>query len=253
MLSYLVRTVFRIRDSVFRFFKRLFTNPSLNNYQAWFVFSRVNILAEIKRHLTSGSPSGVQVAVLLWVRHQADFLATLDLSGVEQLLACSSCGGLDLDQQLRWLRQFVPDTLAVLPTALPVIATWALQAVTQLELQRGRNRAAHNCCWPDNGLRFAEEMLAAMQFGRDGGGGGGGGGGGTAFNQFLTILTLSQQRAEVESPLSHLVRLIVDLGHLVKLYRSYRIRPVHPPPPTSWKRNSCQDQGGIATIRDKRT
>ncbi len=82
--------------------------------------------------------------------------------------------------------------------------------------QRGRSSCSTSNNWPENGLRFAEAMLAAMQFG--------GGGGGTGFNQFLTLLTLNQQRTEADSPLSHLTRLIVDLGHLATLYRRFRIR-----------------------------
>jgi hypothetical protein len=80
--------------------------------------------------------------------------------------------------------------------------------------QRGRSSSSGSNSWPENGLRFAEAMLAAMQFG----------GGGTGFNQFLTLLTLNQQRTEADSPLSHLTRLIVDLGHMATLYRRFRIR-----------------------------
>jgi hypothetical protein len=92
------------------------------------------------------------------------------------------------------------------------------QVVGKMEVlagQRGRNSSTSGSnSWPENGLRFAEAMLAAMQFG----------GGGTGFNQFLTLLTLNQQRTEADSPLSHLTRLIVDLGHLATLYRRFRIR-----------------------------
>jgi hypothetical protein len=55
--------------------------------------------------------------------------ATLLLPGVEQLLDCSSSSNnsLSLDEKLRWLRQFVPDTLAALPIALPAFASWTLE------------------------------------------------------------------------------------------------------------------------------
>ncbi len=49
---------------------------------------------------------------------------------MEQLLDCSSSSSnnsLSLDEKLRWLRQFVPDTLAVLPIALPAVASWTLE------------------------------------------------------------------------------------------------------------------------------
>jgi hypothetical protein len=48
---------------------------------------------------------------------------------VEQLLDCSSSSNnsLSLDEKLRWLRQFVPDTLAALPIALPAFASWTLE------------------------------------------------------------------------------------------------------------------------------
>jgi hypothetical protein len=49
---------------------------------------------------------------------------------VEQLLDCSSSSSnnsLSLDEKLRWLRQFVPDTLAALPIALPAFASWTLE------------------------------------------------------------------------------------------------------------------------------
>ncbi len=49
---------------------------------------------------------------------------------MEQLLDCSSSSSnnsLSLDEKLRWLRQFVPDTLAALPIALPVFASWTLE------------------------------------------------------------------------------------------------------------------------------
>jgi hypothetical protein len=45
------------------------------------VFARANILKEIKRHLAAGTGAGLQNAVLLWVRHRADFLPSLDLAG----------------------------------------------------------------------------------------------------------------------------------------------------------------------------
>jgi hypothetical protein len=91
------------------------------------------------------------------------------------------------------------------------------QVVGKMEVlagQRGRISSGGSNSWPENGLRFAEAMLAAMQFGD----------GETGFNQFLTLLTLNQQRTEADSPLSHLTRLIVDLGHLATLYRRFRIR-----------------------------
>ncbi len=50
-------------------------------FKAWFVFARANILKEIKRHLAGGTGAGLQNAVLLWVRHRADFLPSLDLAG----------------------------------------------------------------------------------------------------------------------------------------------------------------------------
>ncbi len=53
----------------------------LNYVKAWFVFARANILKEIKRHLAAGTGAGLQNAVLLWVRHRADFLPSLDLAG----------------------------------------------------------------------------------------------------------------------------------------------------------------------------
>ena len=41
--------------------------------------------------------------------------------------------------------------------------------------------------WPENGLTFAEDILATLQFCRSG----------EDFNQFMTILTLNQQRTQV--------------------------------------------------------
>ncbi len=67
--------------------------------------------------------------------------ATLLLPGVEQLLDCSSSSSnnsLSLDEKLRWLRQFVPDTLAALPIALPAYASWTLEVKENIQF---RNRS----------------------------------------------------------------------------------------------------------------
>ena len=102
--------------------------------------------------------------------------------------------------------------LQLVPASLPVLAGWAAETVCQLEVHQRKQ-------WPENGLRFAEAILATLQFGK-----GGGGGGEEDLNQFMMILTLNQQRTEKESALSKLIHLINLLKDLQRLKQQFRIK-----------------------------
>ena len=99
----------------------------------------------------------------------------------------------------------------MVPDCLPVLATWGVRAVKRLELSKRKQ-------WPQCGLEFAQAILKTMTFNKEGE---------TTvsdFNQFMTLLTLNQQRAEPESPLSHLILLINSLEDLLVLHKQYKIK-----------------------------
>jgi len=150
-------------------------------------------------------------ALLLWIRHQAEFRTQLDTEMISSLLD-SIPDSQSCDSVLHWLRQFIPDSLAMVPDSLPVLASWAVRAVKRLELGKRK-------LWPVCGLEFAQAILETMTFTREVGE--------TAvsdFNQFMTLLTLNQQRAEPESPLSHLIQLINSLKDLLVLHKQFKIK-----------------------------
>ena len=171
------------------------------NVEQWIQFSRSDMLDQTRRALRAGA---VSTALLYWVRHKAEFRSRLDVSAISDLLECAADGP-ELSARLQWLRQFVPDILRLLPACLPVLAGWAGEEVLRLELDRK--------AWPENGLDFAQDVLAAMQFGAI-----------DDVTQFMTILTLNQQRTEPDSALSKLIQLINLLQDLLQLKQRFRIK-----------------------------
>eukprot|EP00090_Calanus_glacialis_P046972 TRINITY_DN9495_c0_g1_i1.p1 TRINITY_DN9495_c0_g1~~TRINITY_DN9495_c0_g1_i1.p1 ORF type:complete len:2089 (+),score=822.89 TRINITY_DN9495_c0_g1_i1:455-6268(+) len=174
----------------------------------WMEFTRACMLNMVEQALTQGDLSK---ALLLWIRHQAEFKELLDTDQISSLLECIP-DSQPCDSVLHWLRQFIPDSLHIVPGCLPVMATWATEAVRRLELGKRK-------LWPLCGLEFAQAILETMTFNRETGE--------TAvsdFNQFMTLLTLNQQRAEPESPLSHLINLINSLKDLLVLHKQFRIK-----------------------------
>ena len=178
-----------------------------NLVDQWMDFTRVNMLHLVVQTLAQGDLSK---ALLLWIRHQAEFKHLLDTDTITDLLD-SIPDSQSCDSVLHWLRQFIPDSLAMVPDCLPVLATWGVRAVKRLELSKRKQ-------WPQCGLEFAQAILETMTFNKEGE---------TTvsdFNQFMTLLTLNQQRAEPESPLSHLILLINSLEDLLVLHKQYKIK-----------------------------
>ena len=174
----------------------------------WMDFTRACMLNLVVQALTQGDMSK---ALLLWIRHQAEFKNLLDTDAISDLLD-SIPDSQACDSVLHWLRQFIPDSLAMVPDCLPVLASWGVRAVKRLELAKRKQ-------WPLCGLEFAQAILKTMTFNREAGE--------TSvsdFNQFMTLLTLNQQRAEPESPLSHLIHLINSLEDLLVLHKQYKIK-----------------------------
>ena len=178
-----------------------------NLIDLWMDFTRASMLIELEQSLSCGD---LNKSLLLWIRHQAEFKVSLDVDKIADLLYCipenQSC-----DSILRWLRQFIPDSLNIVPGCLPVMATWAVDTVKRLELLKKK-------LWPSIGLEFAQSVLDTMTFSKDGESSA------SDFNQFMTLLTLNQQRAEQESPLTHLIQLINSLKDLLILHKQYRIK-----------------------------
>ena len=120
---------------------------------------------------------------MIMIRHRAEFTDRLDCDLIGRLLAAVP-DSLEVEARLHWLRQFVPDVLQLVPGSLPVIAGWAVEAVKKLELGRRRE-------WPANGRHFASEILETMHFVAKSGNGG------SDFTEFLTLLTLNQERSDI--------------------------------------------------------
>jgi len=194
------RNLLKIGETMHRLETYVITEEE-QSVESWMKFSRVDILSEIKKTLTRGN---VNTALLYWVRHQAELRSRMDLPQILDILS-SLPVNISIQTQLRWLRQFIPDVLQILPDSLPSLAAWACNSVKELE--------GNHHDWPEKGLCFAEDVLATMQFEKF-----------DDFNQFLTILTLNQQRSENDSALSKLINLINMLKDLLQLKTEFRIK-----------------------------
>ena len=170
----------------------------------WLDFMRASMLKTVKNFVSRGDLSRAQ---LVWVRHQAEFREMLEVETVRDLLERLD-DTLSYTSLLPWLQQFIPDSLRLVPACLPAVAAWAVEAVTKLEL-------SHRTSWPLSGLSLARAVLTTMTFSRNQA---------TDFSQFMSMLTLNQQRIEPESPLSQLVSLIKALEDLLVLHKQFRIK-----------------------------
>ena len=171
----------------------------------WLDFMRASMLTTVKTFVSRGE---LGRALLVWVRHQAEFSEKLDVETVRDLLD-RLADTLTFSDLQPWLHQFIPDCLRLVPASLPVVATWAVEAVTRLELT---HRTSY---WPLSGLSLARAVLDTMTFTRDQA---------TDFSQFMSLLTLNQQRMEPESPLSQLINLIKSLEDLLVLHKQFKIK-----------------------------
>ena len=57
----------------------------------------------------------------------------------------------NIETKLQFLKQFIPDILQLNPGSLAVLATWTMDTVHLLEMDRKE--------WPENGLTFAKEVM----------------------------------------------------------------------------------------------
>ena len=170
----------------------------------WLDFMRASMLETVRTFLSRGD---LARASLVWVRHQAEFRDVLQVETVRELLDRLG-DGLKYEDLLPWLNQFIPDSLQLVPACLPALASWAVEAVTRLEL-------THRTTWPLSGLTLARAVLTTMTFNRNSA---------SDFSQFMSLLTLNQQRMESQSPLSQLVNLIKALEDLLVLHKQFRIK-----------------------------
>ena len=171
----------------------------------WMEFTRASMLTSVENLISRGD---LERARLLWIRHQAEFKDKLDVALVSRLLEIIP-ETVEAESILAWLAQLIPDCLTLVPDSLPAVSSWAVRAVTRLELSK---RAA----WPQSGLLFARAVLDTMTFSRSSSN--------TDFTQFMTLLTLNQQRIEPDSPLSQLINIIKSLEDLLVLHKQFRIK-----------------------------
>lgn len=163
------------------------------------------MLTTIQAMLSRGD---LERALLVWIRHQAEFKDQLDLEVVQDLLELIP-DTVDTSSILSWIHQFIPDCLQLVADSLPVISSWAVTAVTKLEL-------THRSSWPQAGLAFATAVLDSMTFRKTSST--------SDFNQFMSLLILNQQRNEINSPLCQLINLIKALEDLMVLHKKFRIK-----------------------------
>ena len=178
----------------------------VDTVDTWMEFTRAAMLGQVETLLARGD---LERALLVWIRHQAEFRAELGAGAVRALLQLipDTVSGPRL---LAWLAQFIPDCLELVPDSLPAICSWAVAAVTSLELAR-------RATWPQSGLALARAVLDTMTFRRTQAGA-------SDFSQFMSLLTLNQQRIEQDSPLSQLINLIKALEDLLLLHKKFRIK-----------------------------
>ena len=177
-----------------------------DSVEQWLDFCRADMLSLVLASLRQGA---LARALLLWTRHLAEFQARLSLDRVRELLEAAP-DTQDLSSLLPWLRQLVPDLLELEPRALPLLATWAAGHTRKLELARRKE-------WPEIGITFSEAVLATLSFSREEERGG-------DCSSYMTLLTLSQQRAQPDSPLSQFILMINSLKDLLVLHRQFKIK-----------------------------
>ena len=199
------RLLLRVGQTLHRLETFVLIHTGEAEMDTWMEFTRASMLTSIE---TLISRADLDRARLLWIRHQAEFKDKLDVSLVTRLLEIIP-EMVEPQSVLAWLSQLIPDCLTLVPDSLPAISSWAVQAVTRLELSK-RN------AWPQSGLMFARAVLDTMTFTRSSSN--------TDFTQFMTLLTLNQQRIEPDSPLSQLINIIKALEDLLVLHKQFRIK-----------------------------
>ena len=171
--------------------------------EEWLEFSRVDMMEQVGVWLSQGE---LKRAGLAWARHQAELQPKLDCARVAESMSLLKP---DHPGLLAWLEQFLPDCLALLPACLPATAAWATLAVMGLEFSQRSG-------WPSCGLSLARGILDTMTFSRDDGA--------WESGRQLALLTLAQQRAQHDSPLSRLIQLVNSLEDLLVLHKQFRIK-----------------------------
>ena len=184
----------------------------------WASFNRADMLVRVGQFI---SQEKISAALLVWQRHQAEFSERLTLEHIRTLLNLIKpednsfvSNGPNHEKMFRWLSQFIPDCLRILPECLPIIADWTVTATKRLELRDRRN-------WPSNGIKLATSSLEAMHLCN----------GNYQDNYKLNSLkstriplTLHQQRTDKTSNLYNLTNLVESLFDLTILHGELKIR-----------------------------
>ena len=97
----------------------------VDTVDTWMEFTRAAMLGQVEMLLARGD---LERALLVWIRHQAEFRAELGAGAVRPLLQLipDTVSG---PQLLAWLTQFIPDSLE-----LPGICSWSVAAMTSQDL-----------------------------------------------------------------------------------------------------------------------
>ena len=200
------RLLLRVGQTLHRLETYVLIHPGPEtDMNTWMEFTRASMLTSVETLISRGD---LDRATLLWIRHQAEFKDKMNVTLVSQLLETIP-ETVAPQSIMAWLAQFIPDSLRLVPDSLPAISSWGVGAVTRLELSR---RAS----WPQSGLTFARAVLDTMTFTRSSSN--------SDFTQFMSLLTLNQQRIEPDSALSQLISIIKALEDLLVLHKQFRIK-----------------------------
>ncbi|KAJ7374444.1 Kinetochore-associated protein 1 [Desmophyllum pertusum] len=119
----------------------------------WQYFVSADLLVELTKCLLS---SKVTSAVIIWRRHQSQFIPQFSVEKLESLLG-SICQGLPSSTIIPWLQDdLVPFVSKVLPQGLRMLANWLEQRARNMELSEKEG-------WPQNALQLASVLLSASK------------------------------------------------------------------------------------------
>ncbi|XP_068682913.1 kinetochore-associated protein 1-like isoform X1 [Montipora foliosa] len=119
----------------------------------WQYFVTADLLAELIKCLLSGK---VTSAVIIWRRHQTQFIPQFTEGKLESLLGSIS-QALPSSTIIPWLQDdLVPFVSKVLPQGLRMLAGWLEQRARNMELSEKEG-------WPQNSLKLASVFLSASK------------------------------------------------------------------------------------------
>ncbi|XP_078352521.1 kinetochore-associated protein 1-like isoform X2 [Oculina patagonica] len=184
----------------------------------WQYFVSADLLVELTKCLLS---SKVTSAVIIWRRHQSQFIAQFSIEKLESLLGSIS-QGLPSSTIIPWLQDdLVPFVSKVLPQGLRMLASWLEQRARNMELSEKEG-------WPQNALQLASVLLSASKTVS----GSASGRGLATPAQFVdqvcglpatarTLLNNGRNSLNVDDELASLMNMVQQLTDLVDLHNKY--------------------------------